>query len=281
MARTWTNTQRDRLFELGAAREELRQEFDTSLERDAAYQKLEKTLVEQQKRQLKELRQVRLRPRLSLLESKLVETLTDCGFVEVATPTISTRGLLSRMSITEEHPLHRQIYWLDGNRCLRPMLAPHLYFLMRDLLRLWEKPIRIFEIGSCFRKESKGARHTNEFTMLNLCEFGLPPENRQERLKELAAIVMKTAEIESYGYETESSTLYGTTLDVVTSLGGGLELGSGAVGPHPLDRAWKIAETWVGIGFGLERLIMARENAGSLGRFARSIFHLDGVRLNL
>ncbi len=31
----------------------------------------------------------------------------------------------------------------------------------------------------------------------------------------------------------------------------GLELGSGAMGPHELDHAWRITDTWVGIGFTL------------------------------
>lgn len=281
LAITWTNTQYTRLIELDANEEQLNQTIVSNSERNTTFQKLEKTLVKQQKQQLEELRQVHHRPQLSRLESKLVETLTSHDFVQVTTPTILSRNLLSRMSVTEEHPLNSQIYWLEKDKCLRPMLAPHLYYVMKDLLRLWEKPVRIFEIGSCFRKESEGARHTNEFTMLNLCEFGLPEENRQERLEELARIIMEATEIKKYDFETESSAVYGSTLDVVTELGGGLELGSGAMGPHPLDHAWKITDTWVGIGFGLERLLMARKNSKSLGRYSRSISYLDGARLNL
>ena len=107
-----------------------------------------------------------------------------------------SKGLLAKMSINANHPLASQIYWLDGDRCLRPMLAPHLYYLLKDMLRLWEKPVRIFEIGSCFRKESQGAQHTSEFTMLNLVEMGLPIEMREQRLKEFAALVAETAGIE-------------------------------------------------------------------------------------
>ena len=281
LAITWTDTQYTRLIELDATEEILNQTVASNSDLNSAFQKLENTLVKQQKQQLEELRQVHHRPQLCRLETNLVNALTDHNFVQVTTPTILSRNLLSRMSITEDHPLNSQIYWLEKDKCLRPMLAPHLYYVMKDLLRLWEKPVRIFEIGSCFRKESEGARHTNEFTMLNLCEFGLPEENRQERLEELAGIIMGAAEIKKYDFETESSTVYGSTLDVVTELGGGLELGSGAMGPHPLDRAWKITDTWVGIGFGLERLLMARKNSKSLGRYSRSISYLDGARLNL
>ena len=60
------------------------------------------------------------------------------------------------MTITEDHPLFSQVFWLDSDRCMRPMLAPHLYYVLVDLLRLWEKPVRIFEIGMCYRKETKG-----------------------------------------------------------------------------------------------------------------------------
>ncbi len=281
MAIQWTDTQHTRLIELGANEQELTRTFDSNSDRNSGYQKLEKQLVKEQKKQLETLRQTHRRPRLCQLETKLVEAFTSQGFVQVTTPTILSRGLLSKMSVTEDHPLTSQIYWLGKEKCLRPMLAPHLYYVMKDLLRLWEKPVRIFEIGSCFRKESEGARHTNEFTMFNLCEFGLPKEGRQQRLEDLATLVMKTAEIEDYSYETELSAVYGSTLDVVTSPTDGLELGSGAMGPHPLDRAWKIAETWVGIGFGLERLLMAHKKSGNLGRYSRSLSYLDGVRLNL
>jgi len=38
--------------------------------------------------------------------------------------------------------------------------------------------------------------------------------------------------------------------------GDGAEVCSAAVGPNPLDGNWGIVEPWVGLGFGLERLIM-------------------------
>ena len=48
-----------------------------------------------------------------------------------------------------------------------------------------------------------------------------------------------------------------------------------------LDRAWGIAEPWVGIGFGIERLLMVAKGSRSLGRMGRSLSYLDGIRLNL
>jgi phenylalanyl-tRNA synthetase alpha chain len=191
-----------------------------------------------------------------------------------------SKGLLARMTIDEKHPLASQVYWIGKNQCLRPMLAPHLYFVLKDLLRLWAKPVRIFEVGPCFRKETQGSQHSSEFTMLNLVEMGLPEESRQERIRDLATLVMEAAGIKDYVFKSEKSEVYGETLDIV-SIRGDIELGSGAMGPHRLDRPWKITDTWVGIGFGLERLLMVAENSKSLGKMGRSLTYLDGIRLNL
>jgi phenylalanyl-tRNA synthetase alpha chain len=191
-----------------------------------------------------------------------------------------SKGLLDKMSIDDHHPLATQIFWLGKDRCLRPMLAPHLYFVLKDLLRLWEKPVRVFEIGPCFRKESQGAQHANEFTMLNLVEMGLDPEIRQNRLEELAALIARTAGIDDYKFQPVDSAVYGETIDIVAG-DSQLEIGSSAMGPHVLDQAWQITDAWVGIGFGLERLLMVAENIKSLGRVGRSLGYLDGIRLNL
>ena len=184
------------------------------------------------------------------------------------------------MSIDDHHPLATQIFWLGKDRCLRPMLAPHLYFVLKDLLRIWEKPVRIFEIGSCFRKESQGAQHANEFTMLNLVEMGLDSEIRQNRLEDLAALIARTAGIDNYGFQPVDSAVYGETVDIVAG-DDRLEIGSSAMGPHVLDQAWQVTDAWVGIGFGLERLLMVAENINSLGKVGRSLGYLDGIRLNL
>lgn len=276
---TWTQVQSRRLIELGATADTLSREFPDEKERNAAFQKQVTALTRAGREHLDVLRKIHRRPGLCRLESRLVEALNDWGFVQVSTPILLSRGLLSRMGITPEHPLDKQVYWVDRDRCLRPMLAPHLYYVVKDLLRLWEKPVSIFEVGPCFRKETDGARHSSEFTMLNLCEFGLPEADRQARIEALAKLVMETARISGFHFETESSTVYGATMDVVTE--DGLELGSGAMGPHPLDRVWKVTDTWVGIGFGLERLLMAADGSTNLARQGRSLSYLDGVRLNI
>ncbi|MCF8067418.1 MAG: hypothetical protein K9L30_02410 [Desulfobacterales bacterium] len=280
MAFTWSDIQRNRLWELDAEDSEISMAFDSVGDRDRVYQKLESKLIKAHRKRLRFFREETRRPTHCILEDTLVSTLVKNDFSQVSTPIIMAKGLLSRMGINETHPLSSQVFWVDSKKCLRPMLAPHLYFVLKDLLRLFEKPVRIFEIGPCFRKETQGGRHANEFTMLNITEFGLPEEQRHDRLMELISIVTKAAGIKNYKIEAETSEVYGETIDVV-STEGDIELASGAMGPHPLDQAWKITDTWVGVGFGIERLLMVRENSRNLARMGRSLTYLDGVRLNI
>jgi phenylalanyl-tRNA synthetase alpha chain len=156
------------------------------------------------------------------------------------------------------------------------MLAPNLYYLLGHLDRIWPKPIRIFEVGQCFRKESKGSRHLSEFTMMNLVEMGVAGDT-QARLSELAALIMDGIGL-SYRLVEEESQVYARTVDVVA---GDLEVASCATGPHPLDVNWNIAENWVGLGFGLERLVMVKEGFNNIRRVGRSLIYLDGARLNI
>jgi phenylalanyl-tRNA synthetase alpha chain len=277
---SWTSIQQKRLKELNAGEEQLEKSFGTPSERDRAYQELEKSLVQAGKKHLEELRTIHRRPALCRLEEKLIHALTQEGFVQVVTPIILAKGLLAKMSITDDHPLASQVFWIGDNKCLRPMLAPNLYFLLKDLLRLWKKPVRIFEVGPCFRKESQGAQHLNEFTMLNLVEMGLREEEREEHMKVFADLIMEEAGIRPYEMRTTSSEVYGTTVDILVE-GYDLELGSGAMGPHSLDKAWGIVDLWVGIGFGLERLLMVKEGRRNIKSVARGLTYLDGVRLNI
>ncbi|MGD8702017.1 MAG: pyrrolysine--tRNA(Pyl) ligase large subunit [Desulfosarcina sp.] len=275
----WTKTQRIRLLELGADAATLARTFDNADHRHREFQAVVKQRTSDLHRRLADLRQKFRRPRLCRLESALADRLVSIGFVQVSTPVLMSRGLLAKMGITADHPLFKQIYWVETDKCLRPMLAPHLYYVIKDLLRLWEKPVGIFEVGPCFRKETQGTRHAAEFTMLNLCEFGLPANDRRLRLEGLAGLIMAAAGIHDYTLTEVPSAVYESTVDVVGK--DGLELGSGAMGPHPLDRPWRITEPWVGIGFGLERMLMAAQGGGHLARFGRSITYLDGVRLNI
>jgi len=280
MMRTWSATQLRRLKELEASERERTLAFETDSERDGAFQNLAAGLIRRQRRRLRELRSIVSRPRLCELERRLADMLTECGFVQVTTPIIMSRSDLAKMSITADHPLYRQVYWIDRKLGLRPMLAPHLYRLLQNLLRVWEKPVRLFEIGPCFRRESGGAQHTREFTMLNLVEAGIPLQDRELRLQELAARVATEAGLADHRIAAANSEVYGETIDVLAGRRN-MEVGSGAMGPHALDKAWRITDTWVGIGFGLERMLMAAENVESLSRLGRSLSYLDGIRLNI
>ena len=280
MRTTWTDIQRTRLMELAADDSDMDKQFDSPADRDRAFQNLSKRLVKVERQKLQELRDGPRRPALCRLESRLTEVLIQNNFVQVTTPTILSKGLLAKMSIDDDHPLASQIFWLGKDKCLRPMLAPHLYFVLKDLLRLWEKPVRIFEIGSCFRKESQGAQHSNEFTMLNLVEMGLAEDQRQTRLEEMAALVTAAAGVDDYIIQTEDSAVYGETIDILAGEDR-MEIGSAAMGPHELDQAWQVTDAWMGIGFGLERLLMIAQKSRSLAKMGRSLAYLDGIRLNI
>jgi phenylalanyl-tRNA synthetase alpha chain len=274
----FTDGQKKRLLELGAASSVCEAEFEDPASGERQYKILEKELADVSKRRLKDLRDGTRRPALLALQRALEDALCGEGFVQVATPVIITKRQLEKMSIGDGHSLSSQVFWLEGDRCLRPMLAPNLYSVSLDLLRIWEKPVRIFEIGSCFRKESQGNRHLNEFTMCNLVEWGLPEEARSERLRQLAHTVMSASGIEEYALEETDSEVYGPSLDVVC---GGTELASGNIGPHFLDGNWGIRSTWVGLGFGLERLLMTRGRTNNIHSVGRSLSYLDGVRLKI
>ncbi|MDR1472820.1 MAG: hypothetical protein LBS75_09890 [Synergistaceae bacterium] len=274
----FTDGQKRRLLELGAAPSACEAEFEDAAASDRRFKALEKELVSASKRRLGDLREGSRRPALLVLQSEVECALREEGFVQVSTPVILAKRMLERMSIGDGHALSSQVFWLEDDRCLRPMLAPNLYSVSTDLMRIWEKPIRIFEIGPCFRKESQGNRHLNEFTMCNLVEWGTPEEARADRLRQLARVVMSAAGIDGCDLEETDSEVYGPSLDVVWR---GMELASGNIGPHFLDANWGIRSTWVGLGFGLERLLMARQKTNNIHSVGKSLSYLDGVRLRI
>jgi pyrrolysyl-tRNA synthetase-like protein len=273
-----TATQSQRLRELGADPLVLDEAFADTASRDAAFKRVETELVREGRERLRGLRQGQRAPQLVELERELSDALTGAGFVRVVTPLIIASDSLRKMGIEHGHPLRAQVFWLEDGRCLRPMLAPNLYTLLRRLDRHWTKPFGIFEIGSCFRRDTKGASHLNEFTMLNLVELGRPATEGRGRLDELAGLVMGAAGVNDYELAVTDSEVYGAMIDVLVA---GAEVCSAGLGPHPLDGNWGIVDPWVGLGFGLERLIMAREGYPNIERAGRSLSYMDGVRLNL
>ena len=276
----FTTTQTRRLAELNAPPELLGQAFGDVSARDAAFKAAEHALSLENRAHLLALVDGARRPLVCRIEASLVRWLTkDEGFTQVVTPMIISEAALSKMAVTPEHPLSEQVFWLDGKKCLRPMLAPNLYVVMRDMRKALKRPVKLFECGPCFRKETQGARHMNEFTMLNLVELATVNEGEQmPRLRALAKAAMAAIGISDYTLETAGSAVYGETLDIIVN---GVEVASGAYGPHPLDGNWGVFDPWVGIGFGIERLAMVLGGYQSVKRVGRSVAHVDGVRLNL
>ncbi|MDR1690767.1 MAG: hypothetical protein LBR42_02830 [Candidatus Methanoplasma sp.] len=212
---------------------------------------------------------------LTKLESDISNVLISKGFIEVRTPTMISAASLEKMTITPEHPLYKQVFFVDKKRCLRPMLAPNLYYVMRKLRDHTDGPVKIFEIGSCFRKESHSGEHLEEFTMLNLVEMG-PDRDATEALTEYIADIMGVTGLD-YTLSREESDVYKETLDVIID---GVEVSSGAVGPHVLDAAHDVHEPWSGVGFGLERLLMMMNKKGSVRKTGRSLSYLNGAKIN-
>ena len=276
----FTVEQQNRLKELGALPAQYEAEFTVTPDRDAAFQRLDARLAQEQLGALRHFCEHDRQPPLLRLEENLAAALRRVGFIQVCTPVILSRSRLEKMGITHGHLMEEQIFWLDARRCLRPMLAPHLYEYMRELGRLLPRPLRLFEIGPCFRKETQGMRHANEFTMLNLVEMGLPDHmDSQARLYELGALILDVAGVADWRMEQETSAVYGETADFVSS--DGMELASSAIGPLPMDDAFGITENWAGIGFGLERLLMTARGEHNLARNGRSLSYLNGIRMRV
>lgn len=278
----FTITQIERISELNGDAAAAELEFEDRSERDQAFRQMEKALAKEARMDIRDLMDFKHVPDSVAVGRKLEEWLDGEGFTKVITPTIITREMLNKMSLSAGHALLDQVFWLDSKKALRPMHAPNLYVVMRELKRITNAPVKIFEIGSCFRKESQGAQHLNEFTMLNCVELATVKDGEQmAELTRLARAAMEALGIpeEDYRFIQEDSEVYGTTsFDIEIN---GMEVASGSYGPHFLDAEWGVFDTWVGIGFGIERLTMALDKGRNIKRYGRSISFIDGNPLNI
>ncbi|MDD4200350.1 MAG: pyrrolysine--tRNA(Pyl) ligase large subunit [Eubacteriales bacterium] len=276
----YSTAQKQRLVELNADKDITEAQFESVAERNSAFKTIEKQLVKENRNKLKHLMEEEHIPLTLRVEDSIEKWLTeDEGYTRVATPIILNSDKIKKMNIDKDDKLRDQIFWLNGRKCLRPMLAPNLYEVMRDIHKISNGPVKIFEAGSCFRKESQGAQHMNEFTMLNLVELASVEEGHQmERLEELAHGAMKAVGINNYELIKAESGVYIETLDIEVE---GVEVASGSFGPHPLDANWGGFDPWVGIVIGLERLAMVYGGYQTIKRAGKSTTYVNGIPLKL
>ncbi|MGA9187495.1 MAG: pyrrolysine--tRNA(Pyl) ligase [Methanosarcina sp.] len=264
-----TRSQVDRLETLLSPKDEI------SLNTAMPFRKLESELLARRKEDLQRIYTDERENYLGKLERDITKFFVDRGFLEIKSPILIPAEYIERMGIDSDTELSKQVFRVDKNFCLRPMLAPNLYNYLRKLDRVLPDPIKIFEIGPCYRKESDGKEHLEEFTMLNFCQMGsgCTRENLEAIIKEFLDYLKIDFEIVG-----DSCMVYGDTLDVMH---GDLELSSAVVGPVPLDREWGIDKPWIGAGFGLERLLKVMHGFKNIKRASRSESYYNGVSTSL
>lgn len=238
---------------------------------DLSFKELESLLVSRRKEDLQQMYEEDRENYLGKLERTITKFFVDRGFLEIKTPIVIPAEYVERMGINSDIELSKQVFRLDKNLCLRPMLAPTLYNCLRKFDNVLSDPVKIFEIGPCYRKESDGKEHLEEFTMLNFCQMGsgCTRENLESIIKEFLDFL--DIEFEIVG---DSCMVYGDTLDVMH---GDLELSSAVVGPVPMDRDWGIDKPWIGAGFGLERLLKVKHAFKNIKRGSRAESYYNGI----
>lgn len=264
-----TKGQLDRLEGLLSPKDEI------SLDSEKPFRELESELLSRRKKDLKRIYAEERENYLGKLEREITKFFVDRGFLEIKSPILIPAEYVERMGINSDTELSKQVFRIDKNFCLRPMLAPNLYNYLRKLDRALPDPIKIFEIGPCYRKESDGKEHLEEFTMLNFCQMGSGCTREN-----LEAIITEFLNHLGIDFEIigDSCMVYGNTLDVMHD---DLELSSAVVGPVPLDREWGIDKPWIGAGFGLERLLKVMHGFKNIKRAARSESYYNGISTNL
>ena len=272
----FTVTQKRRLKELNAPTELLERVFEKVSERDAFFDKFVTNLVSDSKTRVQQSIKMKSRSSLKVIEKKVAEAVVLKGFTEVNTPILMPKSYIMRMGIDESNKLWKQIIWLEDNLCLRPMLAPNLYYIMKRIRR-FSQPVRIFEIGPCFRKEEEGLIHSNEFTMANIVELA-PEGDPSIILQEMISAVMNSVGLTNYEIKESPCMVYRRTHDILVN---GIEVASAVIGPIPIDQNWDITEPWAGVGFGLERLAMLSKGLNRIKPVVRSVTYLDSIFLNI
>ena len=268
-----TKGQKDRLETLLIPKD--KDSLKNSLSTVKSFNELESILVTRRKEDLQRIYAEERENNLGKLERDITRFLVDKGFLEIKSPILIPVEYVERMGIDSDTELSKQVFRVDKNLCLRPMLAPNLYNYLRKFDKVLPDPIKLFEIGPCYRKESDGKGHLEEFTMLNFCQMG--SGCTREGLEAIIRELLDYLEID-FEIIGDSCMVYGNTLDVMH---GDLELSSAVVGPIPLDREWGIDKPWIGAGFGLERLLTVMHDFKNIKRAARSESYYNGISTSL
>jgi pyrrolysyl-tRNA synthetase len=229
-----------------------------------SFKELESTLQIQRRKYLVSMYEDSRENMLGKLERTITEFFVDMGFLEIKSPILIPFEYMERMGVGEDKKLSEQIFRVGDNMCLRPMLAPGLYNFLRKFDNVLPDPVRLFEIGPCYRKESDGNSHLEECTMLNFCQMG--SKCTKKDLEYLIQDFLESLDIE-YELVSDSCMVYGDTIDVMHK---NMELSSAVVGSVPMDMDWGIDKPWIGAGFGLERLLKVKHNLKNISLFAVS-----------
>jgi pyrrolysyl-tRNA synthetase len=266
----FTQSQKDRIVSLLGP-----DEMISFSKEKRSFQELEVTLINKRKDDLRKVYEDSRENLLGKLERQITEFFVERGFMEIKSPILIPFEYMERMGVGEDTKLSQQIFRVDESMCLRPMLAPGLYNYLYKFDNVLPDPIRIFEIGPCYRKESDGKSHLEEFTMLNFCQMGskCTRENLIFLIKDFLDFLNIEHEIVS-----DNCMVYGETIDVLHK---DMELSSAVVGPIPQDIDWGINKPWMGAGFGLERLLKVMHSFKTIKRAARCENYYNGISTNL
>lgn len=266
----FTQSQKDRIVSLLGP-----DEMISFSKEKRSFQELEVTLINKRKDDLRKVYEDSRENLLGKLERQITEFFVERGFMEIKSPILIPFEYMERMGVGEDTKLSQQIFRVDESMCLRPMLAPGLYNYLYKFDNVLPDPIRIFEIGPCYRKESDGKSHLEEFTMLNFCQMG--SKCTRENLILLIQDFLDFLNIE-HEIVSDNCMVYGETIDVLHK---DMELSSAVVGPIPQDIDWGINKPWMGAGFGLERLLKVMHSFKTIKRAARCENYYNGISTNL
>ena len=121
MSIEFTETQKNRLTELGVKKETVFRMFETVNEREQTYKIVEKQAAVKNKADLKYLLEKSRKPALCRLQQELADALCEKGFTQVTTPIIISSRALEKMTIDKNNPLHEQVFWLDVRLLRKPV----------------------------------------------------------------------------------------------------------------------------------------------------------------